>query len=117
MAVLDERDLTVDHSWRSGSLVSHPGDTVLAEDGDADSGLRVSTTQSTEQYRWNVTFDPATGNSLTFRFATVVNYDDIPETGDVLVDATFGAGFTEGLFGASERDMATAHLMMRGTSD
>ncbi|WP_265109775.1 hypothetical protein [Halosolutus halophilus] len=109
--------LTVEHAWRSGSLVSHPGDVVPADDGDADSNLYLGTNRSTGRYRWHLTFDAATGNSRTFCFATVVDRDEAPEAGDALVDATFGAGFTKGFLRTSERDIATARLVMRGTSE
>lgn len=109
--------LTVEHAWRSASLVSHSGDVVLADDGDADSNLSLGTSHSTGRYRWDLTFDAATGNSRTVRFATVVDRAEAPEAGDALVDATFGAGFTKGFLGASERDIATARLTMRGTSE
>ena len=109
--------LTVEHAWRSGSLVSHPGDVVSDDDGDANSSFYLGTNQSTGQYRWHLTFDAPTGDSRTFRFATVVDRDEVPETGDALVDATFGAGFTKGLLRASERDIATARLRTRGTSE
>lgn len=109
--------LTVEHAWRPGSLVSHPGDVVPADDGDSDSNLYLDTNRSTGRYRWHLTFDAATGNSGTVRFATVVDRDEAPETGDGLVDATFGASFTKEIPGASERDIATAHLVMRGTNE
>ena len=111
------RSLTVEHAWSSGTLVTHPGDVVPDNDGDADSNLYVDTSRSTGQYRWHLTFDAVTGNSHTVRFATVVDHDKEPETGDALADATFGAGFTEGFLGASERDLATARLVMRETSE
>lgn len=107
--------LTVEHAWRSGTLVTHPGDVV--PDDDADSNLYVDTSRSTGRYRWHLTFDAATGNSNTIRFATVVDHDKEPETGDALADATFGAGFTEGFLRATERDLATARLVMRETSE
>lgn len=103
--------LTVEHGWRSGSLVSHSGDVVPAAGGDADSSLYLSTDRSTRRSRWDLTFDPTTGNASTLRFATVVDRERVPETGDTLVDATFGGGFTEGFLGASERDLATARLV------
>lgn len=109
--------LTVEHAWRSGSLVSHPGDVVPAVDDDTDSNLHMDTNQSPGGYRWHLTFDAATGNSRTVRFATVVDRDETPETGDALVDATFGAGFTKGFLGNSERDTATNRLVMRGMSE
>lgn len=108
---------TVEHAWRSGSLVSHPGDVVPADDGDTDSNLYLATNQSTKRYRWHLTFDSATGNTNTFRFATVVNRDEPPETGDLLVNATFGAGFTKGLLRTSEQDVATAQLVMKDKSE
>jgi len=111
------RSLTVEHAWNSGTLVTHPGDVVPDNDGDADSNLYVDTSRSTGQYRWHLTFDAATGNSHTVRFATVVDHDKEPETGDALADATFGAGFTEGFLRATERDLATARLVMRETSE
>jgi hypothetical protein len=106
--------LTVEHSWRSGTLVSHSSDVVPAADGDADSDLYLSTDRSTRRSRWNLTFDPTTGNSHTLRFSTVVDREEAPGTGDTLVDAMFGGGFTKGFFGASERDLATAQLVMQG---
>ncbi|WP_254522315.1 hypothetical protein [Natrinema caseinilyticum] len=111
--------LTVEHAWRTGSIVSHPGDVVPADDGngDGDSNLYIGTDRSTGRYRWHLTFDAATGDSRTFRFATVVDRDEPPEAGDGLVDATFGAGFTKGFLGASERDIATASLAVRATSE
>ncbi|ELZ16993.1 hypothetical protein [Natrinema limicola] len=109
--------LTVEHGWKSGSLVSHSGDVVPADDGNADSNLYLGTDRSTRRYRWDLTFDTATGNSHIFRFATVVNREEPPETGDTLVDAMFGAGFTKGFLRASERDRATARLVMQGTND
>jgi hypothetical protein len=109
--------LTVEHSWRSGSLVSHSGDVVPAADGDADSNLYSSTDRSTRRSRWDLTFDPTVGNTSTLRFATVVDREQVPGAGDALVDATFGGGFTKGLFGASERDFATAQLVMGGVNE
>jgi hypothetical protein len=109
--------LTVEHSWRSGTLVSHSGDVVPAADGDADSDLYLSTDRSTRRSRWNMTFDPTTGNSRTLRFSTVVDREEAPGTGDTLVDAMFGGGFTKGFFGASERDLATAELVMQGDNE
>ncbi|WP_435364918.1 hypothetical protein [Haloarchaeobius sp. DYHT-AS-18] len=109
--------LTVEHSWRSGSLVSHSGDVVPAADDDADSNLYLSTDRSTKRNRWDLTFDPSTGNSSTLRFATVVDREEAPGTGDTLVDAMFGGGFTKGFFGASERDLATAQLVMQGENE
>ncbi|MFB6089469.1 MAG: hypothetical protein ABEJ97_00290 [Halobellus sp.] len=109
--------LTVEHSWRSGTLVSHSGDVVPAGDGDADSNLYLGTDRSTRRNRWNLTFDPTTGNSRTLRFATVVDREEAPGTGDTLVDAMFGGGFTKGFFGASERDLATAQLVMQGENE
>jgi hypothetical protein len=109
--------LTVEHSWRSGTLVSHSGDVVPAADGDADSNLYLSTDRSTRRSRWNLTFDPTTGNSHTLRFSTVVDREEAPRTGDTLVDAMFGGGFTKGFFGASERDLATAQLVMQGENE
>ncbi|WP_255152904.1 hypothetical protein [Halorarius halobius] len=109
--------LTVEHAWRSGTLVGHPGDVVPDNEGDADSNLYVDTSRSTGRYRWHLTFDAATGNSHTVRFATVVDRDKEPEAGDTLADATFGAGFTEGFLRASERDIATTRLVMRETSE
>ncbi len=109
--------LTVEHSWRSGTLVSHSGDVVPAADGDADSDLYLSTDRSTRRSRWNMTFDPTTGNSRTLRFSTVVDWEEAPGTGDTLVDAMFGGGFTKGFFGASERDLATAQLVMQGDNE
>jgi hypothetical protein len=109
--------LTVEHDWRSGSIVSHFGDVVPADDGNTDSNLHLSANQSTGRHRWHLAFDAATGNSTTLRFATVVNRDEPPEEGDDLIDATFGASFTKGLLRASERDIATARLTMRGASE
>lgn len=109
--------LTVEHAWRSGSLVSHPGDVVPDDDGDTDSNLYLGTNRSTGRYRWHLTFDAATGNSRTFRFATIVDRDEVLEAGDAPVDATFGAGFTKGFFRASERDIATARLVRRETGE
>lgn len=109
--------LTVEHSWHSGSLVSHSGDVVPAEDGNADSNLYLGIDRSTRRYRWHLTFDTATGNSHTFRFATVVDREKTPETGDALVDARFGAGFTKGFLRASEQDLATARLVMQRTNE
>jgi hypothetical protein len=43
---------------------------------------------------------------------TVVDRELSPEPGDALVDAKFGAGFTEGFLGASERALATARLAL-----
>ncbi|RDZ63857.1 hypothetical protein C5B90_12120 [Haloferax sp. Atlit-12N] len=108
--------LTVEHRWNAGSLVSHAGDVVPGDDDNADSNLYLGTGRSARQYRWQLTFDAATGNSHTFRFATVVDREDVPERGDALVDAMFGAGFTQGFFGASERDLATARLELQETS-
>ena len=109
--------LTVEHAWRSGSLVSHPGDVVSADDGDAESNLYLGTNRSTGRFRWHLTFDAPTGDSRTFRFATVVDRDEVLETGDALVDTTFGAGFAKGFLKVSERDTATAQLRMRGTNE
>ncbi|MBZ6494068.1 hypothetical protein KWG76_03915 [Haloterrigena longa] len=109
--------LTVEHGWDSGSLVSHSGDVVPADDGNADSNLYLGTDRSTRRYRWHLTFDTATGNSHIFRFATVVDREEAPETGDALVDAMFGAGFTKGFLRASERDLATARLVLQGTNE
>jgi len=108
--------LTVEHGWNSGSLVSHSGDVVPADDGNADSNLYLGTDRSARRYRWHLMFDAATGNSHTFRFATVVNREKAPEKGDALVDAMFGAGFTRGFLRASERDLVTARLVMQGTN-
>lgn len=108
--------LTVEHSWNSGSLVSHSGDVVPADDGNADSNLYLGTDRATRGYRWHLTFDAATGNSHTFRFATVVNREEAPEKRDALADVMFGAGFTKGYFRASERDLVTARLRMQGTN-
>jgi hypothetical protein len=108
--------LTVEHAWCLGSIVSHPGDVVPDDTGDAESNLYVGTNRSTGRYRWHLTFDAATGNSHTFRFATVVDRDESPEAGDTFADATFGASFTKGFLRASERDIATARLVKRGTS-
>ncbi|ELZ88816.1 hypothetical protein C453_01095 [Haloferax elongans ATCC BAA-1513] len=108
--------LTVEHGWTSGSLVSHSGDIVPADNGNADSNLYLGTTDLTRQYRWHLMFDGATGNSHTFRFATVVDREEVPERGDALVDLRFGAGFTKGFLGASERDLVTARLIMQGTN-
>jgi hypothetical protein len=109
--------LTAEHSWHSGSLVSHSGDVVPAADGDTDSDLYLGTDQSTGRNRWNLTFDPTTGNASTLRFVTVADREEPPETGDALVDATFGAGFTKGFLGASERDLATVQLGMQGENE
>ena len=109
--------LTVEHGWRSGSFLTHAEDVVPADDGDADSNLNMGTDRSTRRYRWHLTFDAALGNSRTYHFATVVNRDEVAETGDTLVDATVGAGFTKGFLRTTERDIATARLMMRGTSE
>ncbi|MFA9516892.1 hypothetical protein ACERIT_06700 [Halopenitus sp. H-Gu1] len=109
--------LTVEHAWRSGSLVSHPGDVVPADDGEADSNLYLDTDQSAGRYRWHLTFDAATGDSRTFRFATIVDRNEPPEEGESLADATFGAGFTKGFLRGSERDIATSHLVIRGTGE
>lgn len=109
--------LTVEHGWHSGSLVSHSGDVVPADDGNADSNLYLGTDRSTRQYRWHLTFDTATGNSHTFRFVTVMDREEAPETGDTLVDAMFGAGFTKGFLRPSERDLATARLVMQETNE
>jgi len=109
--------LTVEHTWNSGSLVSHSGDVVPAADGNAHSNLYLGTDRSTSGYRWHLTFDAATGSSHTFRFATVVDREEAPEKGDGLADAKFGAGFTKGFLRASERDLATAHLVMQGTNE
>ena len=109
--------LTVEHSWRSGSLISHSGDVVPAADGNTDSNLYLGTDQSTRRNRWNLTFDPTTGNSITLRFATVVDRQEAPRTGDTLVDVMFGGRFTKEFFGASERDLATAQLVMQGESE
>lgn len=103
--------LTVEHAWRSGSLVSHLGDVVPADDGDADSNLHLGSDRSTGQYRWHLAFDAATGDSRTLRFVTTVDRDEPLETGDSPVDATFGAGFTKGFLRASEQDIATARLV------
>ncbi|QPV61701.1 hypothetical protein I7X12_13180 [Halosimplex litoreum] len=108
--------LTVEHDWQSGSIVSHSGDVVPADDDDTDSNLYLDTDQLTRGYRWNLTFDSATGNSSTVRFATVVDCEGTPETGDGLVDATFGAGFTKGFLRTSEQDRATARVVMQGTN-
>uniref|UniRef100_UPI00345C1108 hypothetical protein n=1 Tax=Haloarcula rubripromontorii TaxID=1705562 RepID=UPI00345C1108 len=59
--------LTVEHGWNSGSLVSHSGDVVPADDGNANSNLHLSTDRSTRRYRWHLTFDTATENSHIFR--------------------------------------------------
>jgi len=109
--------LTVEHAWHSGTLVTHPGDVVAAADRDTDSNLYVDTSQSTGRYRWHLTFDAATGNSHTVRFATVVDRHREPAAGGAFADATFGAGFTEGVLRPSERDLSTAHLVMRETSE
>ncbi|MDZ7745865.1 MAG: hypothetical protein U5K28_04840 [Halobacteriales archaeon] len=107
--------LTVEHAWRSGSLVSYVGDVVPADDGDADSNLYLGTERSTGQHRWQLTFNVATGDSRTLRFVTIVDRDELLQSGDSPVDATFGAGFTEGFLRASEQDVATVRLMIRGT--
>lgn len=109
--------LTVEHGWNSGTLVSHSGDIVPADDGNADSNLYLGTDRSTRRYRWNLTFDTATGNSHVFRFATVVDREEPPETDDTLVDTMFGAGFTKGFLRGSERYRATVRLVMQGTND
>jgi len=109
--------LTVEHGWNSGSLVSHSGDVVPADDGNADSNIHLGIGRSTRRYRWDLTFDTATGNSHIFRFATVVDREEPPETDDTLVDAMFGAGFTKGFLEGSERDRATARLVIQGTND
>jgi hypothetical protein len=106
--------LTVEHGWRSGSLVSHSGDVVPAAGGDADSNLYPRVDRSTRRSRWDLTFDPATVNSGTPRVATVVDRKRVAATGDTLADAAFGGGFTEGSLGASERDLATARLLIGG---
>ena len=105
--------LTVEHRWRSGSLVSHSGDVVSTDTGDADSNLYLHTDRSTGRYRWQLTFEDAIGDARTYRFATVVDRTQNPPAGTVLVDATFGGGFTKGFLGASERDLATARLVMQ----
>lgn len=110
------KSLTVEHTWRSGSLVSHVGDVVPADDGDVDSNLYLGTTRSTGRHRWHLTFDAATGDAHTLRFVTIVDRDEPLKTGDSPVDATFGAGFTKGFLRASERDVATARLVIRKTS-
>lgn len=109
--------LTAEHSWHSGSLVSHSGDVIPAADGTADSNIYLGTDRSARRNRWTLTFDPTTGNSSTLRFATVVDRREAPETGDTLVDAMFGAGFTKGFLGDSERDLATAQLVMQGENE
>ncbi|MCU4799756.1 hypothetical protein OB920_05175 [Halobacteria archaeon HArc-gm2] len=109
--------LTVEHDWRSGSLVTHSGDVVPADDDDADSNLYLDTDQSTRRYRWHLLFDTATGNSSIVRFITIVDREETPETGDTLVDATFGAGFTKGFLRASEQDIATAQVVMQGKNE
>jgi len=109
--------LTVEHGWNSGSLVSHSGDVVPADDGNADSNLYLGTDQSTRRYRWDLKFDTAIGNSHIFRFSTVVDCEKAPEVGDTLVDAKFGAGFTKGFLRASERDRATARLVIQETNE
>ena len=109
--------LTVEQIWQSGSLVSHSGDVVPADDGNAGSNLYLETDRSTSQYRWHLTFDAPTGNSHIFRFATVVDRKEKPKTGDTLVDAMFGAGFTKGFLRASERDLATTQLVLQETNE
>lgn len=104
--------LTVEHGWRSGSLVSHSGDVVPADNNDADSNLYLGTDRSTQRYQWYLTFDAALGDSRTYHFATVADHDDAPKADVALVDATFGAGFTKGFLRASERDLATAQLVV-----
>ena len=108
--------LTVEHGWNSGSLVSHSGDVVPADDGNADSNLYLGTDRSTRRYRWHMTFDAATGNSHTFRFATVVNREEPPEKGEALAETMFGVGFTKGYLRSSERDIVTSRLTIQGTN-
>ena len=113
---MENASLTVEHDWNLGSLVSHSGDVVPADDGNADSNLYLGTDRFTRRYRWHLTFDAATGNSHTSRFATVVNSEEAPEKGDALADTMFSAGFTKGFLRASERDLVTARLIMQGTN-
>jgi len=108
--------LTVEHGWNSGSLISHSGDVVPADDGNADSNLYLGTDRSTRRYRWHMTFDAATGNSHTFRFATVVNREEPPEKGEALAETMFGVGFTKGYLRSSERDIVTSRLTIQGTN-
>lgn len=108
----DTAALSVAHDWRSGSLVSHSGDVVPAGSGSADSNLYVGTDQSTSRIRWRLQFAPTTGNSSTLRFETVVDRQTAPVTGETLVDATVGGGFTKGFLRASKRDLETAHLAL-----
>ncbi|WP_459194323.1 hypothetical protein [Halosimplex sp. J119] len=109
--------LTVEHDWRSGSLVSHSGDVVPVDDDDGDSYLYLGTDQSTRRYQWNLTFGTATGDSSTIRFASVIDLEATPETADTLVDAMFGAGFTKGFLRASEQDRATARVALQGKTE
>lgn len=109
--------LTAEHDWNAGSLVSHSGDVVPAEEGNADSNLHLETARSTGRYRWHLTFDTASGDSHIFRFATVVDRTEPPETDDALADAMFGAGFTKELSRATKRGRATARLVREESSE
>lgn len=106
--------LAVRHDWLSGSVTAHSGDVVPSDGRDGDSNRYVETDGSTGRYEWRLTFDSATGNSRTLRFETVVDGVEAPAAGETLVNTTVAAGFTEGPFGGSERDRATAQVTMQG---
>ncbi|MDQ2055608.1 hypothetical protein [Halobellus sp. H-GB7] len=86
---------------------------MSTDTGDADSNLYLHTDRSTGRYRWQLTFEDAIGDARTYRFATVINRAQNSTAGTVLVDTTFGGGFTKGFLGASERDLAAARLVMQ----
>jgi hypothetical protein len=100
--------LTVDHEWRSGTLVAHRGDVVPAEDEDDAVGV-LRTARSETGYRWEFAFDTPTGNTRSYRFVTVGDRETAPDRGETLVEATVGGGF-EKRFGMEERDVASADL-------
>ncbi len=105
--------LTVEHTWEAGTLVSYRGDVVPADDATTGSTLYLATDRSSDGYRWHLTFDSPTGNSHTYRFATIIDRAETATRGDRLAEATVGAGFTKGFLGASERDVATARLAIQ----